>query len=113
MEQGPTEKAIIQACVRDRTPLPARIANAPELFLGNELYYAAFLDLTSCRTQGYGTEGPISWLTIDEYADRRGIEGEQREDLFHHVSFMDAAYLEFKAKKLEPKTPPKKAGKRK
>lgn len=64
----------------------------------------AFLDLTTCRGQGYGTEGPISWLTIDEYAERNGIEGEQREDLFYHTQKLDASYLEFKGKKLESKT---------
>lgn len=85
-------------------PLPERIANAPELYLGLELYYAAFMDLTTCRGQGYGTEGPISWLVIAEYADRNEIEGEQREDLFYHIQHLDAAYLEFKGKKLKDKT---------
>lgn len=90
LEQGPTEQAIITACIRDRMPLPERIANAPALFLGLELYYGAFADLNTCRA-----EGPISWLTIDEYAQRRGLCGEQKEDLFFFVREMDNAYLEF------------------
>jgi hypothetical protein len=113
LEQGPTEKAIIEQCYRQRIPLPSRIANAPELLLGLEFYYAAFLNLTSCRTQGYGTEGPIGWLTTDEYADRNAIEGEQREDLHYHIQKLDAAYLEFKGKKLEAKTKPKSAPRKK
>jgi hypothetical protein len=50
------------------------------------------------------TEGPISWMTIAEYADRKQIEGEQREDLFYFVAYLDAVYLDHKAKKLEAKT---------
>lgn len=79
------------------------------------MYYLAFLDLTSCRTAGYGTEGPISWMTIAEYADRKEIEGSQREDLFYYITNMDATYLEFKTTKLSNslKQPPaaKKGGK--
>lgn len=83
------------------------------MWLGLEMYYQAFMDLTSCRGQGYGTEGPISWLTIAEYADRRGFEGEQREDLFYFVTKLDAVYLDFKTKKLEAKVAPKTVGKSK
>lgn len=91
--------------MRQRLPLPQRIQNAPELTLGLDFYYTAFLDLTTCRTQGYGTEGPISWLTINQYLNERGIEEEeQREDLFYHIQRLDAAYLDFKAKRLEAKT---------
>lgn len=86
--------------MRDRQPLPARIADAPEVFLGLELFYTAFLELTSCRPQGM-TEGPISWMTIAEYADRKQLEGAQREDLFYFIPYLDAVYLEHKAKKLE------------
>jgi hypothetical protein len=76
------------------------------------MYYLAFLDLTSCRTSGYGSEGPISWMTVEEYADRKGIKGEQREDLHYHISNMDATYLEFKTAKLtNGMKPPPKGGK--
>lgn len=76
------------------------------------MYYLAFLDLTSCRGSGYGSEGPISWMTISEYADCKDIEGEQREDLFFYIANMDATYLEFKTSKLKPATPPKGKGKK-
>lgn len=64
------------------------------------MYYLAFLDLTSCRSAGYGTEGPISWMTIAEYADRKRITSRQKEDLFYFITNMDATYLEFKSTKL-------------
>lgn len=101
LEQGPTEKFIMEQCARDRMPLPARIANSPELLQGLELYYLAFLDLTTCRGQGYGTEGPISWLTIDEYARRMYFDDEQREELIYHIQRLDSVYLQHKARKLE------------
>lgn len=107
MEQGPTEKFIIQQCVQQRLPLPEKIANAPELLLGLDFYYLAFMDLTSCRGTGYMTEGPISWLSIKQWADEHQVEGEQREDLFYHVQSLDAVYLDFKAKKLKKATEPK------
>lgn len=84
-----------------RMPLPERIQNAPELLQGLELFYMAFMDLTSCRGQGYGTEGPIGWLQISEYCLIHGIIGEQRDDLIYHVQKMDETYLSFKAKKLK------------
>lgn len=65
------------------------------------MYYVAFMDLTTCRGTGYGTEGPISWLTVNEYADIKEFEGEQREDLFYHIGKLDMVYLDFKTKKLK------------
>lgn len=88
-------------------PLPARIANAPELLPGLELFYLAFLDLTSCRVLGY-SEGPIRWLDIDDYARRKQYRGEQHEDLLYFISVMDSTYLEFKTKKYEAVAKPKK-----
>lgn len=74
------------------------------------MYYQAFMDLTSCRGQGYGTEGPISWLSIQEYADRKGFDDEQRQDLEYFVAKLDKVYLDFKTKKLEAKVAPKPVG---
>ena len=107
LEQGPTEKFIIEQCYRQKLPLPEKIQNAPELLLGLELFYIAFMNLTSCRTQGYGTEGPIGWLQISEYCLIHGIIGEQRDDLIYHVQKMDEVYLKFKAKKLKATANPK------
>lgn len=62
------------------------------------------MDLTSCRGTGYGTEGPISWLAVNEYADAKGFEDEQREDLFYFIGKLDLVYLEFKTQKLKEGT---------
>lgn len=85
-------------------PLPEKIKNAPVLLQGIELFYMGFMDLTTCRGQGYGSEGPIGWLPIYEYCIAHDIAGEQMEDFFYHVQQLDRAYLEFKAKKLKELT---------
>lgn len=73
--------------------------------MGLELFYMAFMDLTSCRGQSYGSEGPIGWLSINDYCRVHGIIGEQREDLIYHVQRLDAAYLEHKTMKLKAAQP--------
>lgn len=109
MEQGRTERGIIERCIRERQPLPETIANAPELGPGLDFFYMAFLDLHSCRDLGT-VEGPITWLTIQRYSEVYNVTGEQREDLFYHVQQLDQAYLEWsreKSKKdLAAKKPP-------
>lgn len=91
----------MEQCARSRMPLPPKIANAPEVQFGLHLYYLAFMDLTSCRGTGYGTEGPISWLAVNAYADAKEIVDEQREDLFYFVGKMDLVYLNHKAQKIK------------
>jgi hypothetical protein len=95
-------------------PLPDRIQNAPELVLGLELYYGAFMDLTSCRGTGYGTEGPIPWDKVVQWAEKYGLDEEQEDDLVYHIPQMDEVYLKFKAKKLSAttKTPPARPSKK-
>lgn len=68
---------------------------------GLQLYYRAFMDLTSCRAALYGAEGPIKWTAIVMWADVNGLDGEQLEDLMYHIGKMDVVYLEHKAKKIK------------
>lgn len=101
MEQGPVERKIIEQCLRERLPFPKAIQNAPELWLGLELFFGAFLDLDGDRPSGW-TIRPIPWTSISDYAQAYNIVDEQREDLFHYIRAMDRAYikrLEKKAKK--------------
>lgn len=83
--------------MRERLPLPNKIQNAPELFLGLELYYGAYLDLYTCRT-GFG-DGPISWQSVEEYAYYNEYTLEQKEDLHYFVNKMDEGYLKWSEKK--------------
>lgn len=83
--------------------------NAPDLQVGLNFYYEAFLDLTTCRViGGMGSEGPITWLVIDQYCKANDITGEQREDLFYHISKLDSAYMEHRLQ--EAKANAKKTG---
>lgn len=102
LEQGPHEKKIIEQAYRQRMPLPPKIANAPELQVGLEFYYSAFLELTSCRFLGFG-EGPISYLAMQNYCEVNDVVGEQRDDLVYHIQQMDAAYLKWRGTQLEKK----------
>jgi hypothetical protein len=75
---------------------------------GLALYYIAFLDLTSTRHPG----GPISWFSIEQYADRKQLDDEQREDLHFYIGRMDKTFLDFHDKKSEVKKPPKGKGRK-
>ena len=85
--------------MQNRLPLPKRIQNAPELHFGLELYYGAFIDLSTCRAVGFA-EGPIPWTVLQDYCLAMEIEDEQKEDLFFYVRALDNAYLEHQAKKI-------------
>jgi hypothetical protein len=99
VELGKDEKWILEQARRTRQPIPKTFLNAPELFLGLDIYYLAFMDLTSCRELGHGCLGPISWWSCQQYCNEYGIEGEQREDMFYHIQKMDNAYLEWSTNK--------------
>lgn len=81
-----------------RKPIPDRIANAPELEFGLDLYYDAFWDLTTGRQAGLGAS-PIAYMDMRDYALAHEYDEEQIEFLFHCVRMMDNAYLEFYNKK--------------
>ncbi|MGD9210529.1 MAG: hypothetical protein PVI90_07125 [Desulfobacteraceae bacterium] len=102
LEQGPTERFLIENCIRDGRPLPKAIQDAPELDLGLDIYYIAFLHLNTCRSIGWEI-GPIPWHIINEYAKSEDIVDDQRDDLFYFIQKMDAAYLEYHKKKNKAK----------
>lgn len=92
--------------MRDGGIMPKRIAEAPELRIGLELYYSAFMDLCTSR-QGFG-DGPISWSTVNEYAKAYGLDDEQSEYLQFYISRMDIAYMQHVNKKTESSNKAKK-----
>ncbi len=102
MEHGEVEASIIAQALRTNRPIPEKLRNAPRLMTGLDLYYDAFMDLTSCRTMGFGM-GQIPWTTINDYAVANKFSEEQTEDLLHHIRFMDHAYLDHWNKKQKDK----------
>jgi hypothetical protein len=103
LEQGPVERKIIEQCMRERLPLPRRIADAPSLEMGLELYLDAFFELLEDRASGFSL-GKIMWRSISSYCDRlEDLTDSQRDDLHYHVRAMDDAYITW-AKSKQPKT---------
>ena len=98
--QGKVEKMILQQAARSNKPVPERIKNAPRLLPGLDFYFEAFMHLTSCRESGWGV-GPIPWTAIIRYCDEIGLQGDQREDMVHHIEVMDKAYIDHQNKKQE------------
>ena len=100
MEQGPVERNIIKECLRERLPFPQAIQKAPDLWVGLELFFGAFLDLDGDRPSGW-TVRPIPWTVMMDYAQAYNITGDQRDDLLYFVRAMDKAYIECVIKKQE------------
>lgn len=78
--------------MRAGAKLPDRIANAPELMPGLQMFLQAFFDLDAERTHALSLT-PIPWTSIRGYADAYAFDEEQTEDLLYHVRAMDNAHL--------------------
>ena len=96
MEQGKTEKRILQDCQRYNMPIPDAIANAPELEFGSDFYLAAYLELSSCRT-----DGPIPWTAIADYCIAYQLDDDMTGDVMQIVRIVDGELSEIRAAKRE------------
>lgn len=67
--------------------------------MGLELYFDAFMDLSSCRQLGMGGVGPIPWTAMKAYADDFGLDEDAREELYYLMKRMDAAYIDWHSPK--------------
>ena len=92
---GKDEKKIAQECRARGMPLPNKMMNAPDLFLGLELYWDAFQDLVTCRTGA----GFIPWTAINEYAHVHRLDEEQLDDLTFFLGQMNSALSKWQEKK--------------
>jgi len=92
------EQLIIKQCLKDNRAFPEKIQNAPDILLGLNLFYSAFIDLDSCRHSGY-EDGPIPWTAIADYCAHKGITGETADDMFFHVRSLDKAFLKHRSDK--------------
>jgi hypothetical protein len=100
---GKAEKRMIREAYRRKKPVPERIQNAPDLLLGLELYFDAFIELSTCRNTGWAP-GPIPFWSIYEYCAKEDLDAEESEDMFFHIRHMDQAYLQFVESKNQEKT---------
>jgi hypothetical protein len=97
----------------NRAPVPTRIKNAPQLWVGLELFYRAFYDLTTCRPNtGFGA-GEIPWTATEEYARSMRMDWEQKTRLHYLIRALDRAYLEYlegkRGEETSASTPPAEA----
>jgi hypothetical protein len=79
--------------VRENTPLPDAILNAPELMNGLAFYLSAWQELGYDRPVGFGA-GPIPSRSIREYAKDMEMDC---DDLFmfeHIIRAIDRFFLE-------------------
>lgn len=86
--------------MREGLPLPTKIANAPELQMGLELYYDAFWELDTCRPAVFGL-GRIPWLAVREYSVAFEFDTEQSDWLYHLIRVLDGVYLKHHAPKIK------------
>jgi len=80
--------------------VPDKIANAPVLAMGMELYYNAYIELSTCRPSGWGAS-PIPWSAISDYGRTFEFDEEQFDDLFFFVRALDSAFLDYHKEKSE------------
>ena len=92
MGQGKSEKVIIEQARKMGMPLPDSIANKPQLSAGLELYWKAFCELSSDREIGMA-EGPIPWSSMDRWAIRHGIYGDDFDRFVGVIRGLDEVYL--------------------
>lgn len=97
---GHVEQGLARQAIQMGQPLPERIANAPELKIGLQLYLQAFFDLDSDRN-----DGPIPWSSVSNYGKTFSLDVEQTDDLFYFVKRMDTAFLKWKARKEKSNAP--------
>lgn len=88
---------MIRRARAERRPIPEKIANAPQLLPGLGLFFQAFLALSSCRPLGM-SEGRIPWTAAFQYGQAQGMADDEFEELWILVSYMDAAYLNYREK---------------
>lgn len=89
LEHAPHEKAIATQAMRFGHPIPERIANAPELPAGLQLYLQAFFELDSERSE----LAPIPWSSIVQYAKAYELDEEQTQDLIDIIRKVDSAHI--------------------
>lgn len=90
---GQHEQTIAKQAIRAGQPIPERIANAPELQPGLQLYLMAFYDLDTERSHANGLT-LIPWSSIAGYAQAFDFDEEQTDDLFYFIKAMDSAHIE-------------------
>lgn len=78
-------------------PLPDSILNKPILSYGLDFFWRAFWELSTDRDIGM-SEGPIPWSSMDRWALRHEIDGDEFNRFVLIMRAMDSAYIEYRTK---------------
>lgn len=97
MGQGKSESKIIEQARKMGMPLPDSISNKPQLNVGLEVYWKAFVELSADRGIGMA-EGPIPWSSMNSWAIRHDIWGYDFDRFVAVLRGLDEAYLDKRAK---------------
>lgn len=93
---------------RQAPEIPSRIANAPVLMRGLDLFWRAFWALTTDRPaevvsqlgdKQVTTYSFIPWASVHAWAVAHHLDDDATEALHSHIRSMDVAYIEEKAHK--------------
>ncbi len=90
-------RKVLPNIIRLGLPLPKAVLEAQQVHEGLELYWEAFLDLSTCRG-GMG-DGPIPWNRAADYADRLEMDDEDFDEFWFFLTRMDECWLEFQDRK--------------
>lgn len=74
--------------------MPRKIADAPELWPGLEVYFEAWMQMDSCRQVGMSI-GPIPWTAIEQYAKAMDLDDQQTARMHRLLRAMDRVYLDW------------------
>lgn len=89
--------------MKRKRPLPEAIRNAPRLFLGLDLFLAAYLDLQGDRG-GMG-DGRIPWTAAQAYCTANDFGPDLTDDCHYYVRAMDDAWQRWAKSKRENDKP--------
>lgn len=99
---GEHEQQIIEQAIDRGLKVPDRIVNQPDLMPGLELFYTAFINLSSDRLSAFEL-GPIPTMSILNYASYHEIEGVDAQNFLYIIRCMDNVFINFHDKKQKAK----------
>jgi hypothetical protein len=78
--------------------IPQRIADSPQIALGNELYIAAYIELDTERSKSMGSES-IPFSAILRYAKYVELHADEISDLVYVIRKIDNAMIKYSNEK--------------
>lgn len=82
----------MELAYKSKKPIPAFIENAPELEIGAQMYYKAFIRLGTCRVNAFSI-GAIPVTAIIEYGLYLGLSDCELDDFITVITKVDAEYI--------------------